>query len=165
MQIGFIAPYAGSSVPTGWLACDGSSLLRSSYPTLFTAIGTTYGAVDGTHFNLPDCRNRMVIGAGSTYSLAATGGAASKTLSVAEMPAHTHDVSLLCDGENAGESSPEDHYMGTSGTAIYSAAFGEGPSVMALQEDRALTTGGGSSFSILNPYIAFTWCIAAEIPN
>ena len=42
-----------TSAPTGWLACNGASLLRASYPALFTAIGTTFGAVDGTHFTLP----------------------------------------------------------------------------------------------------------------
>lgn len=44
----------GGAVPAGWLACDGASLLRASYPALFAVIGVTYGSVDGTHFNVPD---------------------------------------------------------------------------------------------------------------
>ena len=62
---GCIYPFAGpiANIPSGYLLCNGASLLRSTYPTLFSAIGTIYGAVDGTHFNLPDYRDRMIIGA------------------------------------------------------------------------------------------------------
>lgn len=56
---GVVLPYAGSSSPSGWLLCYGQSLLRSDYPELFANIGTTYGSVDGTHFNLPDLRGRV----------------------------------------------------------------------------------------------------------
>ena len=45
--------YAGTGAPTGYLLQNGASLLRADYPALFAAIGTTYGAVDGTHFTLP----------------------------------------------------------------------------------------------------------------
>jgi microcystin-dependent protein len=50
---GSIMPYGGPSAPTGWLFCDGSSLLRASFTNLFAAIGTAYGTADGTHFNIP----------------------------------------------------------------------------------------------------------------
>lgn len=55
-------PYAGSAAPTGFLLCDGSSLLRSSYADLFAVIGTSFGAADGTHFNVPDLRGRVPVG-------------------------------------------------------------------------------------------------------
>jgi microcystin-dependent protein len=58
-------PYAGSTIPTGWLECDGSSISRTTYAALFAAIGTTWGSVDGNSFNLPDCRGRATIGAGT----------------------------------------------------------------------------------------------------
>lgn len=45
--------------PTGWLEENGASLVRATYPDLFTAIGTMYGAADSTHFNLPDARGRF----------------------------------------------------------------------------------------------------------
>jgi microcystin-dependent protein len=65
LPAGIVMDYAGSSVPTGWLECDGSSLLRADYAALFTAIGTTWGSVDGTHFTLPDFRGRARIGKGT----------------------------------------------------------------------------------------------------
>lgn len=70
----------GSGAPTGFLFEDGSAVSRTTYAALFVAIGTTYGAGDGsTTFNLPDSRSKVSIGAGSTYALAATGGATSFT--------------------------------------------------------------------------------------
>lgn len=62
---GEVTMYGGATAPTGWLKCDGSSLLRSDYPALFTAIGTTWGSVDGTHFTLPNSSGLFARGAGS----------------------------------------------------------------------------------------------------
>lgn len=60
--------YAGTSAPTGWLACDGASYLRTDYAALFSVIGTTYGSVDGTHFNVPDIRGITFVGSGTSGS-------------------------------------------------------------------------------------------------
>lgn len=57
--VGTIVDYAGPSAPAGWLFAIGQSLLRTAYPTLFAVVGINYGAVDGTHFSLPDLRGRM----------------------------------------------------------------------------------------------------------
>lgn len=59
-------PYAGSTIPTGWLECDGTAVSRTTYAALFAAISTTWGTGDGsTTFNLPDCRGRVPLGAGT----------------------------------------------------------------------------------------------------
>jgi microcystin-dependent protein len=60
---GSITAYAGSQAPAGWLLCDGRELGRTEYPALYAAIGTTYGAGDGSStFNLPDLRGRFLRG-------------------------------------------------------------------------------------------------------
>ncbi len=59
---GLSCPFCGTSAPTGWLMCDGASYLRSTYPDLFAVIGTSVGAADGTHFNVPDLRGRFLRG-------------------------------------------------------------------------------------------------------
>jgi microcystin-dependent protein len=69
MPAGAVVPYAGAAAPTGFLLCNGASVLRTTYADLFTAIGTAFGSVDGTHFTLPDMRGRTPVGVGSnTYS-------------------------------------------------------------------------------------------------
>ncbi len=63
LPIGSLTAYLGEDVPADWLVCDGSSVLRADYPQLFARLGTAYGAVDDTHFNLPDLRGRFLEGA------------------------------------------------------------------------------------------------------
>ncbi|OHD53941.1 MAG: hypothetical protein A2Y33_12280 [Spirochaetes bacterium GWF1_51_8] len=59
---GAVIPYGGASAPAGFLLCDGASYLRSAYPGLFAVIGTSFGAADGTHFNVPDLRGMFLRG-------------------------------------------------------------------------------------------------------
>lgn len=96
---GAVLPFAGMVVPNGWAICDGSSKLRTDpvYATLFGAIGTTYGSVSGTHFNLPDLRGRTPIGAGQGSSLTnrVLGdklGEEQHVLTELEMPSHKHNA-------------------------------------------------------------------------
>ena len=95
---GIIQMFAGATAPDGWLICDGSAVSRTTYATLFAAIGTTWGAGNGsTTFNLPDLRGRAPIGAGTGSSLTARtlggkGGAETVKLTDDQsgLPAHTH---------------------------------------------------------------------------
>jgi len=60
---GMVQAYAGSTAPTGWLKCNGDAVSRTTYATLFAAIGTTYGSGDGTStFNVPELRGEFVRG-------------------------------------------------------------------------------------------------------
>jgi len=94
--VGQIIAWPSVTPPVGYLLCDGSAQSRATYSSLFSTIGTTFGAGDGsTTFNLPDLRSRMVIGAGQGASLtnralAATGGEETHALTVAELASHTH---------------------------------------------------------------------------
>lgn len=94
-MLGTILPFGGSTPPTGSLLCNGASYLRSDYPDLFGIIGTTYGSVDATHFNVPDLRGRTIVatgqGAGLTNRvLASTFGEENHVLTIPETPIHTH---------------------------------------------------------------------------
>lgn len=64
MPAGTVLPFAGSTAPTGWLLCDGTSKATASYPELQAAIGYTYGG-SGANFNVPDCRGIFISGTGS----------------------------------------------------------------------------------------------------
>lgn len=101
LVVGEIKQFAMAALPSGWLACDGAAISRATYAVLFAAIGTTWGAGDGsTTFNLPDFRGRATIGLGTGSGLTArtlgqTGGNETHILSTSEMPAHTHTTSQL----------------------------------------------------------------------
>lgn len=93
MRTGIISLFAGSTAPSGYLACDGSAVSRDTYSALFAVIGTTYGAGDGsTTFNLPDLSGRVAIGASTSHAMGTTGGEESHVLTSGELAAHAHEV-------------------------------------------------------------------------
>lgn len=69
IPVGAIIPIQDSTIPTGFLLCDGSELKVADYGDLYTAIGKTYGQTDSTKFNLPDLRNKTLWGIGSSTTL------------------------------------------------------------------------------------------------
>lgn len=92
---GTLIPFAGAVAPSGWLMCEGQALSRTTYVNLYNVIGTKFGAGDGsTTFNVPNLKGKVVVGVDSTDSdfatLGSTGGAKEHTLTVSEMPTHTH---------------------------------------------------------------------------
>ena len=92
---GAMMAWASDTIPSNWLLCDGSAVSRSTYASLFAAIGTQYGSGDGTTtFNLPDIKGRTIVGKDASQTefdvLGETGGAKTHTLLISEMPSHTH---------------------------------------------------------------------------
>ena len=99
-----IVPWSSSSVPSGFLECNGAAVSRSTYSALFAIVGTTYGAGDGAStFNVPDLQDNVAIGKSGTKALASTGGAntvastgniagstANATLSTPQLASHSH---------------------------------------------------------------------------
>lgn len=72
--IGSIAAFAGSSLPSGWLLCDGSAVSRTTYSALFSAVETTYGTGDGsTTFNVPNLVDKFIEGAATAGTVKAAG--------------------------------------------------------------------------------------------
>lgn len=159
---GTVVPYAGGSgTPiAGWLFCTGTAVSRSTYATLFTAIGTTYGAGDGsTTFNLPDMRGRIPVGEGTgagdngsgtgtptgtalaSRVLGAWGGEQSHQLSQAELPAHTHSYPYDAGAGAAG-----------SGNAVaYAGGQGGSHSTSSIGSDTAHNT--------MQPFLVLTYII------
>ena len=101
---GTILSWSTSSIPSGFLECDGTAVSRSTYSALFAVVGTTYGTGDGSStFNLPNLADNVPVGKSNNKSLASTGGAntvaasgsvsgstANATLSTAQLASHSH---------------------------------------------------------------------------
>ncbi|MDX1744354.1 MAG: tail fiber protein [Halobacteriales archaeon] len=123
LPIGTIMPFAGGSVPSGWLLCDGSSKSTSTYSTLHGVIGYTFGGA-GSSFNVPDLQQTFALGkaaAGTGSTLGGTGGSWSHTHT---QPSHTHLTSAHTHGTSAhthsipttGSSGSHTHTQGSTGS-------------------------------------------------
>lgn len=167
IPVGCVLDYSGGTLPTGFLLCDGSAVSRTTYADLFAAVGTTYGAGNGsTTFNIPDYRGRVGAGkdnmggvAASRLSaqitgttLGATGGAEQHTLTSAQIPAHTHPVtdpghihSVATNSGALAAGSSSGPYASTSSTV------NTGSSTTGVTIGN--NTGGGGAHTNLQPTI------------
>jgi microcystin-dependent protein len=111
---GAIAMWPTNTPPTGWLLANGTAVSRTTYATLFSLFGTTFGSGDGAStFNLPNYTDRMPIGAGSAYAVAATGGSAD-----AIVVSHSHSAtSTITDSGHY-------HNMGNGSEGSLNALYG-----------------------------------------
>jgi microcystin-dependent protein len=125
---GIIFMYPSTTIPTGYLACDGAAISRTTYATLFAVTGTTYGVGDGsTTFNLPDLRGKVPVGkaaSGTFVNLAATGGVETNNLAhihaTDSQGAHGHNINTggITSGGlsekilNTAANTPPGHYHG-----------------------------------------------------
>ncbi len=157
--VGTIDAYAGASAPTGYLLCDGSAVSRTTYADLFAAIGTTYGAGNGTTtFNLPDLRGRFPLGVSGSHALGSTGGSETKTLIEANLPAHTHTMTQHTHEVGYIDAS----LQAGSGLTAQKVNTGAGGSTVNTDLGSASptgVTGQGTAFDVMNPFIALNFII------
>lgn len=166
---GSIMQYAGSSAPTGWLVADGSAVSRTTYADLFSAIGTTYGAGNGSStFNLPNLKGKVPVGKDSADTsfdaLGETGGAKTHTLTTSEMPSHNHTDS----GHSHGASISAPYTSGSGGVTygsgipphngVSAGTWGGGISINTGNASIS-STGGGGAHNNLQPYIVLNYII------
>ena len=161
-QPGALQPTAALAAPTGWLLCQGQAISRTIYAALFAAIGTTYGAGDAsTTFNLPDFRDRMIVGASPSRPIGTTGGEAAHTLSTAELPSHNHTGTSGVDwpdhshtpgnSESAFATNLGNNFIaGGSGWGFQSSTGG----ASARHAHSIPSDGGGAAHNNMPPFVA-----------
>jgi len=153
--IGEIRMFAGNFAPAGWMFCEGQLLPISENEALFQLIGTTYGGNGETNFALPDLRGRIPIHQGNGFVLGETGGAEEITLTVNQIPAHSH--SLFASNSPAQESQPDGNLLGRT-TQGYGYST-EAPSVN-MSPASISPVGGSQPHTNFQPYLCVNFIIS-----
>lgn len=154
IPVGTIVEYSGNELPTGYLSCDGQEVSRSEYSSLFDVIGTTYGSGDGsTTFNLPNLKGKVAVGIDENDTdfdeLAKSGGEKKHTLTITEMPSHTHS-------SNNAIVTGKAELQGLSGGAAWTDTGGVGRGLVTS------SSGSNASHNNLQPYIVLKYIIKAK---
>jgi microcystin-dependent protein len=155
--VGEIRMFAGNFAPSGWLFCEGQLLPISEYETLFNLIGTAYGGDGQETFAMPDMRGRIPIHFGNGFTLAERGGAEQVTLTVSQIPAHSHP--FLATDNNGGSTSPAGSVLArNASTDAYTDDTSGG--LVALNAGSVSPAGGSQPHTNFQPYLCLNFIIS-----
>ncbi|WP_428665849.1 phage tail protein [Runella sp.] len=153
--VGEIRMFAGNFAPAGWMFCEGQLIPISEYETLFQLIGTTYGGDGESTFALPDMRGRLPLHQGNSFILAETGGVEEITLTINQLPAHSHP--MLATNTVANSPNPGSNQIGLSSQV--SAFFGDPPNVN-MNAAIIGSVGGSQPHTNFQPYLCINFIIS-----
>lgn len=153
--VGEIRIFAGNFAPAGWMFCEGQLLPISEYETLFNLIGTTYGGDGQSTFALPDLRGRVPLHFGNGFTLAETGGVETVTLTVSQIPAHSHP--WLASNAVANDPNPANNTLGES-SAI--SLYQSGAPLAAMSPLAMSSVGGSQPHNNFQPYLCVDFIIS-----
>jgi microcystin-dependent protein len=147
--------FGGNFAPAGWMFCEGQLLPISENETLFQLIGTTYGGDGQSTFALPDLRGRLPLHFGNGFILAETGGAEEVTLTVQQIPAHSH--ALLASSGPASANSPVGRLPAET-TAVN--LYIEDVTNVSLSPQAVSSVGGSQPHTNFQPYLCVSFIIS-----
>ncbi len=171
---GYIAQilfFAGSFAPRNWAFCEGQIMQIASNTALFSLLGTTYGGNGTTTFALPDFRGRVPVGAGqgpglSSVTIGEKFGSPATTLTIVQMPAHTHTAAatVAAASTNGSSASPNGNIFATTGANAFAATSNglAAPGTLSLG-----VFGGNQPFTLQQPTLAinFVICLYGYYPS
>jgi len=150
--------FAGNFAPNGWMFCEGQTLPISENDVLFQLIGTTYGGDGEETFNLPNLASRIPIHMGTgpdgtTYQIGEAAGTESETLTVQQIPNHTHP---LLAGGAASSRNPANLVMGASSGDAYATTFDE----VTMNAQSVTPAGGSQPHENMQPFLCVNFIIS-----
>jgi microcystin-dependent protein len=145
--------------PKGWALSNGQLLPINQNQGLFSLLGTTFGGDGRVNFALPDLRGRAPIHVGSGHTLGERGGEQAHTLSIAELPTHTHVASGTSNSSDPnGTNNPTANLLASGPAEIYAAAGSLG----ALGASSVSTVGGSQAHLNMQPFLTLSFAIALQ---
>jgi len=152
---GEIRMFGGNFAPAGWMFCEGQLLPISEYETLFNLIGTTYGGDGQSTFALPDLRGRVSVHQGNGFILAEQGGVEEVTLTVNQIPAHSHP--LLASGDLGNQLTTTGNLLSNSQGAI---PYIEDVTTLNMSSSAITPVGGSQPHTNFQPYLCVNFIIS-----
>jgi len=143
--------------PKGWALADGQLLPINQNQALFSLLGTTYGGDGRVNFGLPNLQGRVPIHMGSAHTLGERGGEQGHTLSISEIPTHTHSAQASStdgDGPAAGATV----LLGASPTKFWNPAT----NLTSLVPGTIANVGGSQAHLNMQPFLVLSFCIALQ---
>jgi len=144
--------------PKGWAQCNGQFLPINQNQALFSLLGTMYGGNGQTTFALPDLRGRTPIHQGSGFTEGQAGGQEAHTLTMSEMPSHTHTLNSNLQPNPATLAVLAGNLLGVLTTPIYK----QPSNLTTLQPATIGNAGGSQPHNNLQPYSVLNFCIALQ---
>ena len=145
--------------PKGWALCNGQLLPINQNQALFSLLGTTFGGDGRVNFALPDLRGRTPIHVGSGHTLGERGGEQAHTLSIPEIPTHTHVLNASAtDGNAPVPSGPSGNVLARTVNQIY----GPAGNLTSLSPATVMNVGGSQAHLNMQPFLTISFCIALQ---
>ena len=142
--------------PKGWALANGQLLPINQNQALFALLGTTFGGDGSVNFALPDLRGRTPIHVGNGHTLGERGGEQAHTLSIAELPTHTH---VLSGTSNNGDSSvPTGRVLAKTLGLTYSSAT----QLVTMNTETVSLAGGSQAHLNMQPFLTLSFCVALQ---
>jgi microcystin-dependent protein len=142
--------------PKGWAMCNGQLLPINQNQALFSLLGTTFGGDGRVNFALPDARGRAPIHVGQGHTLGERGGEQAHTVSISELPTHSHLVGASTADTN-GNDNPTLRVLGSAAGLYHTPA-----SLTTISPGTISNTGGSQAHQNLQPFLTLTFCIALQ---